>query len=95
METNAMSQAIRSNTERDGEPVQLLLAPVSTVVFRTGQVLGPEVSSTFPLTELLSLPEAMLGDRHFQTVTQPILKTIQSRWDELVSGGISPCLERD
>lgn len=38
METNAMSQAIQSNTGRDGEPVQLLLAPVSTVVFRTGQV---------------------------------------------------------
>lgn len=38
METNAMSQAIQSNTGRDGEPVQLLLAPESTVVFRTGQV---------------------------------------------------------
>lgn len=54
---------------------------------------GLEVSPTFSIVKPLSLLEG-LGDRHFQTVTQPILKPIQSRWNGLLSGGVFPCLER-
>lgn len=44
-------------------------------------VLGLEVRPAFSIAELLSLPEAVLGDRHFQTMTQLLLSPIQNRWD--------------